>query len=62
MAESYKRPRHEFCIFGGTSMASLLTCLLCALSVGATALFDRNLAYLSPYADHPEVHIVDSFA
>jgi len=36
-------------------MVSLLTCLLCALSVGATTIFDRNLAYRSPYAEHPEL-------
>ncbi|KAJ6547488.1 PhoD-like phosphatase-domain-containing protein [Mycena capillaripes] len=36
-------------------MALFLTSLLCAFSVGATAIFDRNLAYLSPYADHPEL-------
>ncbi|KAJ7273638.1 PhoD-like phosphatase-domain-containing protein [Mycena haematopus] len=36
-------------------MVSLLACLLCALSVGATAIFDRNLAYRSPFADYPEL-------
>ncbi|KAJ7156048.1 PhoD-like phosphatase-domain-containing protein [Mycena crocata] len=32
----------------------LVQCLLWACTVGATTLFDRNLAYLSPYAEHPE--------
>ncbi|KAJ7046708.1 PhoD-like phosphatase-domain-containing protein [Mycena alexandri] len=36
-------------------MNLLLTSLLCALSIGATTIFDRNLAYRSPYADHPEL-------
>ncbi|KAF7363373.1 Alkaline phosphatase D [Mycena sanguinolenta] len=36
-------------------MISLLTCLLGALSVGATTIFDRNLAYRSPFADYPEL-------
>ncbi|KAJ7774749.1 PhoD-like phosphatase-domain-containing protein [Mycena metata] len=36
-------------------MNLLLASLLCALSVGATTIFDRNLAYRSPYADHPEL-------
>ncbi|KAJ6496607.1 PhoD-like phosphatase-domain-containing protein [Mycena vitilis] len=40
-------------------MALLLACLVCSLSAGATV-FDRNLAYLSPYADHPEMsHNID---
>ncbi|KAJ7470691.1 PhoD-like phosphatase-domain-containing protein [Mycena latifolia] len=34
---------------------SLLPCLLWAFAVSATTIFDRNLAYLSPYADHPEL-------
>ncbi|KAJ7063224.1 PhoD-like phosphatase-domain-containing protein [Mycena amicta] len=38
-------------------MVSWLLSLLCALSVGATVLYDRNLAYRSPYADHPQLSI-----
>ncbi|KAJ7285916.1 PhoD-like phosphatase-domain-containing protein [Mycena rebaudengoi] len=37
-------------------MGSLLTqCLLWALVASATTIFDRNLVYHSPYADHPEL-------
>ncbi|KAJ6630716.1 PhoD-like phosphatase-domain-containing protein [Mycena sp. CBHHK59/15] len=33
----------------------LMQCLLWALAASATTIFDRNLAYQSPYADHPEL-------
>ncbi|KAK7014925.1 alkaline phosphatase D [Favolaschia claudopus] len=42
-------------IHPSSTVMLFLGSLLFTLSVGATAVFDRNLAYSSPYAEHPQL-------